>query len=478
MGTALLSVGAAWVLGLAWRPECTVWSWVVFLGQVLGYLYLAWVFLRATGLYDRTRTHRWVPLHGQGAHRWAALGVGMALPPVLGCLAFWLWQPDKDGFFRLRAGAFSGGLSPLVSLAWLLAAVVFWIFIELKRRLVRERHRTTLPFYAGCKRLLAGARPEALRIDRILDRTLAPGMWCLAPLAVMIVPLLGVWPRMQPICESRSYGLIFLALWAVVSVLGLESFVRFLRAWYYLQRMLRYVKQAELLEVLKQIGSEVGWKPTAFSWYTPSYSALKQEVKQQERQSRYQAVDEVTNQPSTSDLCVKLQRAAKSRRGFSTEIALRRELESRFTQAARRLATECGHPGPDEFYAARLIAYLRQIFDQLRYSVVGAFGTGLAAAVAVVTFAFEPRQLLMLGLATIVLGASTATAVVFVQMERDTTLRAIGGTEAGKFNWTLFSKLLTYVALPALTLAAGQFPSIGRLFSGILDPLARLLGSS
>ena len=85
----------------------------------------------------------------------------------------------------------------------------------------------------------------------------------------------------------------------------------------------------------------------------------------------------------------------------------------------------------------------------------------------------------MFCLATIVLGVSAASATVFVQMERDATLSAIGGTEAGKvpFAWPFVSKMLTYVLLPALTLTAGQFPSIGRLLSGMLDPLARLLGA-
>jgi hypothetical protein len=479
VGSALLSFGAAGVLGLEWPLERTVRAWLLFAPQVLGYLVLAVLFVQTRGPSDRTKNLSWSERLDRKWHRWVGLAVGLALPPMLVWLAFQLWQVDGDGFFRLRARAFSSGFSPLVSLAWLLAAVVFWIFIELKRRLVRERHRTSWPFHAACDRRLSCARPEALMIDRVLDGMLPPGRWWrLAPPFVMVLPVLAAGARMQPISEHRSYGLIFLVLWAAASVLGLESFARFLGAWHYLKRILRSVEQAELVEVLKPIGSKVGWKPMAFSWYAPSYTALKQEVKQLERQISGRAVEKVATLPP-SDLCVEIETLAEDRRHFAKEVKLQRDLESRFRHAERRLATEHHSPGVDDFYAARLIAYLRQIFNQLRYFVVGAFGTGLAAVVAVVTFAFEPRQLLMLCLAMIVLGVSAATATVFVQMERDVTLSAIGGTEAGKvsLDWLFVSKILTYVLLPALTLTAGQFPSIGRLLSGMLDPLARLLGA-
>lgn len=68
--------------------------------------------------------------------------------------------------------------------------------------------------------------------------------------------------------------------------------------------------------------------------------------------------------------------------------------------------------------------------------------------------------------------------VAFVQMDRDATLSAIGCTEAGKinFSWPFLSKLLLYV-LPVLGLIASQFPSVGRVFNSLFDPLVRVLGS-
>lgn len=475
VGTSLLLLAATGVLGLAWllsawplcflQPESTLWAWLLVGLELLGGCKLVWDLHLATHLFP-----------GPRRTRRSVFVLGCLLPLVLGWFAFYLWQVEADNLFRLRARAFSGGLSPLVSLAWLLAAVLFWIFIELKRQLVRERHSTSWPFHAGCGPSFAVARPDTEKLDRILDGTLLPGWWRLVPLAVMAPPVLAIWSRIQPIGECRRYGLIFLVIWAVASALGLESFLRFLRAWHHLRRLLGYVEQSDLLEAVRDVGARVGWRPMAFDWYAPSFSALQQEVEQLEQTRRPAALAGACSR-GPSVLLARVQRMARHRRQFPREIRRRHQLNACFEQADKRLA---GHQvGVSEYYAARLIAYLRQIFNQLRYAMIGALGTGLAAIVGVAAYAFEPRQLLMLCLATILLAVSAATVVVFVQMERDATLSAIAGTAAGKvtFDWAFSSKLLTYVALPALTLVAGQFPSLGRLLSGLLDPLARLLGA-
>jgi hypothetical protein len=475
VGTTLLLLAAVGILSLAWllrawpvsllQPERTPWAWLLVLAEGAVFLNLAWDLVLATSLYDGARRARRFVL---------ALGC-LLLPLLTGWLTFLLWQVDDDGFFRLRARAFSGGLSPLVSLAWLLAAVLFWVFIELKRQLVRERHRTSWPFHDRCGPPFAGSGPDAATLDGILDGTLLPGAWRFVPLALVAPPVLAIWSRIQPIGERRGYGLIFLVIWAVASALGLESFIRFLRAWHQVQRLLGYVEQADLLAAVRDVGAKVGWRPMAFDWYAPSLSALKQEVGQLE-QTRSPATVEGDCSPGPAKLFADIQRTAKRRKCFVGEVGRRQQLNACFEQADERLA---GHTLVAEYYAARLIAYLRQILNQLRYSVIAALGTGLAAILGVVAYAFEPRQLLMLCVATILLGVSAATVVVFVQMERNATLSAIGGTEPGKvtFDWAFYSKLLTYVALPALALVAGQFPALGRLLTGVLDPLARLLGA-
>lgn len=124
----------------------------------------------------------------------------------------------------------------------------------------------------------------------------------------------------------------------------------------------------------------------------------------------------------------------------------------------------------------RLVAYLRQVFMQLRYSLMGAMVSGLPVVLAAATYGFQPKRFTMLVLWGTLGLASAVALAVFVQMDRDATLSAIAGTPAGQitYDWSFLSNALTYGIVPLLGLAASQFPSIGRLFSSLLDPLARI----
>jgi hypothetical protein len=220
------------------------------------------------------------------------------------------------------------------------------------------------------------------------------------------------------------------------------------------------------------------WKPTQFRRYHNSFTALKRSVMRLQKLIDRRVVVEPPGQSDLDDLLESLVMAASQHR-FDSEITWRDDLNDRCNQAGLRLAGQRAVEGVEPFYAVRLVAYLRYVFDQLRYSVMGAMGCDLALIVGVSTFAFQPKNFLILALWSTMVVASAATLVVFVQMERDATLSAIGGSDPGKvtYDWAFVSKLLVYNVLPVLGLIASQFPSIGRVLSSLLDPLARVFGT-
>jgi hypothetical protein len=475
-GIALLSLAATGLLLLHYRSDpvsladlpagllagrfdaAISYAGLIMFAILVAWCYLAWVFVQTTRLYT-------------GATRWAIGFFGLLLPPLLAVGTFQLWTLDADGLFYCRASAFSSGLSPLVSLGWLLAALFLWLFVEVKRQLVRERHRTPWP--------LAGGKADAWRVNRLLDRTLLPNRWCLAALVVILPSTLVISSRLQPIGERVAYGKIFLALWALASLLGLVSFFRFLGTWLLLRSMLRRVAQGDgYLESLKHEGRIVGWNPMKFSWYTPSFAALEQSVERLQRLIDRRLAPPSAGRPGPDQLLDKIRKSCNQGR-FCQEVEIQKEMNALLKEADTALAAERGRRGVERYYAARLITYLRHVFTQMRYATIGALSTGMAAIVAVATYAFEPKKLLLLIIWAILTGASITMIVVFVQMERDTALSAIGGTTPGKVAeyGPFLSKVLTYVVLPALTLIASQFPSIGRLIGSFLDPLARVLGT-
>jgi hypothetical protein len=471
-GAALLCLAGAFVVGL-WIAGLLAglasvegithwWPWLVFASLVFleGYLVLA--FLATRRVYRRSG--------------WALAALAIAGLPLLASwtwLVFDLWRPDAGGLFYLRARAFAGGLSPLVSLAWIAAAVGIWLAVEIKRQLLLKRHDARWPLGTWSEPALAGCAAETAEVARLLRGTFPwSGRHCLAVLALVVPPLISLWARIQPIGESRCYGQLFIVFAAGAQVLALTAFIRFFAVWHRLRRVLRRIELTDLLGTLKTVAKDIGWKPTRFAWYAPSFSSLQHSA------ARLEGLFAPDGEPGPTQL-LEDTFAAASAGDHRAELRYRERLNERFVIAPALLGMYRGVPEVDAFHAVRLIAYLRNIFNQLRYSVMAAMGCSLAVIAGVATYAFEPKEFATLVLWAELAAASAATLAVFVQMDRDATLSAIAGTDAGQISmgWPFWSNVLTYGALPLLGLLASQFPSTGRLFSSLLEPLTRILGT-
>jgi hypothetical protein len=437
-------------------------------GLLLGFLLLAYGYL----------AHALDATSGRLAWRWRGFAdLALLLAPI--SIVFWLWRADEEGLFFIRARAFTGGFSPVVSMGWLAVACFFWLVVELKRQWVRRRHQVPWPLEHLEDPALGGCQARAAKIDTLLQASLShTRVFWLAMLVVVVPPAIFLCARIQPIAESRSYGRVFLLLTAGLAMLSAMTFFRFLELWSLLRGMLSRIQLTDLLYALEEVGEEMDWKPTRFTWYQASFTSVKRSADRLQRLIDSQLVVRHPCQGEPTDLLGCIVTAASEYR-FPDELVARKALNDRCDQACEALARYRGVQGVDAFYAVRLIAYLRHVCNQLRYSVMGAMGCDLALIVGVSTFAFQPKNFLILALWSTMVVASAATLSVFVQMERDATLSAIGGSDAGKvsYDWAFVSKLLVYTVVPIVGLVASQFPSLGRLFSSLLDPLARVLGT-
>ncbi|HEV3075771.1 MAG TPA: hypothetical protein VHB47_15220 [Thermoanaerobaculia bacterium] len=479
-GLAADSVVAWPALGIGTWP-----AWVLLVALLVGLGYLSWALV---GTLEPRVPRKWrerqdVVSRGTVPRtRWkppALTAACMMLVLAVTALVFALWRADAEGLFYMRARAFTGGVSPIVSLGWFAAACFFWLVVELKRQWVRRRHQVPWPLEHFHDPFLGGFNVKAARIDSLLRASIPPSALCwLATLAIVTPPALFLCTRMQPIAESRCYGLVFLVLTTGLSILSAMTFFRFMEVWLLISPLLRRVQKTDLLPALREVSAELDWKPTQFRRYQDSFTAAQRSVERLQRLIDRRLVVERQGQGGLSHLLERLVTDA-SLKYYDDELICRDELNARCDQACRSLALQRAVQGVEQFYAVLLTAYLRHVFNQLRYSVMGAMGCDLALIVGVSTFAFQPKNFLILALWSTLVAASVATLVVFVQMERDATLSAIGGSEAGKvtYDWAFVSKLLIYTVVPVLGLVASQFPSMGRLFSSLLDPLARVLGT-
>jgi hypothetical protein len=475
-GTALLCLVGSMILVLGAMDG---FGWPHLSLLFISYLWLAWVFFQtarpdpAAGIGRRGLEH-------SARHILAIAGPLLPFLLVVCLLVLWFprWDLDDANLFAERARSISGGLSPLVSLSWLGGSIFLWVLVELRRQLMAERHRAVWPLDDRLAASLAGTSAKAGEIADLLRCTVPPGwhLWLIA--AIIIVPLLHLWQKMQPIAESRAYGKAALLGSALVAFLSLLSVCRFLRVWWTLKRLLRRIVEAGLLASFKEVAPAVGWKPLQLAWYQPTFNVVAQSALQLQQLAAQQLVPRRFDPDSLRELLAQVF-SGESKHRFDLEMQARRELSRRFEEACKDLAHQPPVAQITDFYAVRLIAYLRDVFGQLRYTVLAATFTGIPLMMAAATYAFQPKRLAALILWSTLTASSTAILVSFIEMDRDAVLSAIGNTDPGKVtrDWSFISKIVVYGILPVLGLVASQFPTMGRLLSGMLDPLSRVLGA-
>jgi hypothetical protein len=250
----ILSLWYAWMNSshAGWRqPEASKigWSaWLVLLLLLAAFCLLLYLVFDAAA-YRRQRPRQW--------WRWVLVTLFGSLCLVLTrfLLLFWSRGPDLR-YLLLRSVALGGGMSPLVPLGWITAALFFWVIVELKRRLIQARgetgwpleHYVAAPLKSACQdaellgRFFEAAAPlKAFRkgaellgklCDAVADHNLAvlvkDGIWrrvtqhcaLLWALLVAFIPVWLLWGNVQPIGESRLYGRCFLLVAAATSVPG------------------------------------------------------------------------------------------------------------------------------------------------------------------------------------------------------------------------------------------------------------------
>jgi hypothetical protein len=413
-------------------------------------------------------------------HRAVAVAVMAAV--LGGCLLYatmgaWLrdsWSLGEPGFFYLRARRFANGLSPFVSLGWLGGAFFLWISVELKRQQLRERHEVDWPLQET-EPALNGCSREAATIKRLLTG-IWPGSWgLLLVLAVAILPTAFLlWQTVQPLADPRWYGRLFVSVVLLAIILSVASFYRFVKTWLLLRRILGRLEHCRCRKSFAAISSIVQWNAMrSFVWYAPSFRSLAQTLHRLEELGR--RFRPALSEDAARALATAFRAEAEGR--FGDEAAARRELVRILDQSARELARADFFPGVQELSALRVVGYLRHVFGQMRYALIGAMVPALFVIFALNNYTFVPSRYMLLLVWAALLTASAMSLVIFVQMDRDVALSEIGNTPPGKVtvDRAFLSNIFAYAILPLLALISSQIPEVGQLLGHWLDPLARLL---
>ena len=462
LGTVVIFLGAL-PIGADWRCIAYLALW--------GALFSILLWGAAQPAWPRLR--RWT-LAGALA---AAAGALFTLTSAAVLCCLWIPSAAADGetqshLFHFRARFLAGGLSPLVSLACLGAGFFVWTLAEVKRRTLVRRQRIDWPIPpAGdpalepCRRLSGPIADILCRPPGMGGNGVRRGFW-MAWAALIAISAWLLVRRIQPIAESRAYGIVFATLMLLLATLAAASFVQFFTLWRALDGLLDRLQHSRLLPVFRRVSDAVKWNPLrSFGRRVPKARLLLLSI------SKLPPADRSKLAPLLAEIL-----GSEDLGPLEEEIAARRRVNQALEEAADAGAEAIGNPRIQDFFAIRVITYLRCVVVHLRSSLVGAFAPSLLLLAAVRTYAFAPQQAVSEVLWGSLLALAALTLWVFSQMDRDDVLSAIAGTEAGQitFDRHFFWNVFVYGVVPALTVVIGQFPQIGRFIAGWLNPLLRI----
>jgi hypothetical protein len=536
MGLGLLALAGALLLALEvieyWRPDvfwvddypaarAGLWQWPYILGLAAAYLFLVWN-LAAVRLAARQAAPALRASAPASGSRRAARLLGWLAAAAAVLAAAWLallvwFIPGEIEYFELRSRVLSSGLSPVVSLGWLIGALYVWVLLELKRRCVTAWNEVEWPLADSwdpalhqCGKLAEGLRrlvasPAGLRLGTELrqaasfpvDKRLWPALrqefsrlrsgslvWIVLPLA-MLLALSSLWNLVQPAGETRMYARLFLALVLLALLLSALSFRRFWQVWRQLRRILLRIDETPLKPRFKDLADQVAWKPMrSFGWQLPRFNSVDLSTRCVQALVNAQRPDQPLPEPLNGEFADELRRSIEIAFGADAagttheRIASRREIQALLARASRALKSPRPEPEAEELLALRVIAYLRYVFAELRGYLMGGLFPALLLVFAVSAYAFQPKSMISFALLGGLLAAIALTLGVFVKMNRDAVLHLIGGGEAGEvsFDRNFFNNILTYGVLPLLGLVATLVPAVGQVANDWFRPLLRIVG--
>jgi hypothetical protein len=488
-GVAVLVLAGAVLVALGLPPQ---WKWngsylepavwalqqrLSFVGLILVYLVLVLALVSAVAVRRSRRGAR------PRLRRWGAAVVtllaGLAVVPLLAWAICGRWMLC-DVAFDQRVRAFASGLSPLISLFWLVSALYLWALLELKRRRLTAWQRIDWPLAEVFEPALRGSSRLLGTIRWLLAVTVAASWWRRLALAGIVVASLSVvWHPMQPAAERPEFGRLMLALWTLPVVLSAISCYRFVRVWQTLRKLLVRIASTPLASRLAMLSEALRWKPMqALTWPIPPFDTLILSLVRLKELRRAGTVTLTDAELRDVDRFLGLAFKAEAREKARAEIINRERLEHLIAVVSRQLALRRDQPGVEDFFAIRVAAYLRYVFAQLRGSLMSALGPAVLVLLAVAAYTFEPKGLVSLGFLVLVLAEIVLAVAILVAMNRDTVLSLIAGNSPGEvtWNWHFMSSLLTFGVLPLLALIGTQVPAAGQLLNGWLKPLLHLAG--
>ena len=128
----------------------------------------------------------------------------------------------------------------------------------------------------------------------------------------------------------------------------------------------------------------------------------------------------------------------------------------------------------ENFVASQIVAFLNYVFMHLRWLLICVGAPVLALLVAEGSYPFYPQYLMMTSTWLAIVLLTAAYLVSFIKMSRNQVLRLIATSPSGtEFDKSFLPHLIVVAVVPVLVFLVSNFPSLGQMLVGWIDPILK-----
>lgn len=468
-----------------------------------------------TSIFEKSWV-RWI----KARHFWlTVLYVTLWIVAMLEISYWWSLTQDDNShygfFFAYRSVHLTTGVSPFAPMLPLLLAVYYWGMCEIWRLRFHDQVRPILE--PGNN--FPGAYTERA-ISASVNRYFLRINYCIALALVFVVWLLFLQPQHPfEIFEHLSFGIIYEVLFCLVVLLMLSAGFRLGQIWSDLKKLLAELDQSRVRLAFNQL-EEYSWSPIwqsgvhEIEWtnITRSIEVLSQIKNDKEidiglSQAIWNAEDKVKQYRDLRQSFENVKFRVKREDSFQMnrvffeiqallskvlKLALR-ELE-KYWNAPDYVPPDDAHTGNDEkpvvvncspahedepthrlhllerYVAGRYVAFIRGVLGHVRRLIIMLTVLFSLVLLSLNIYSFEPHQSLIWSFTAIFAVIACTIVVVLMQAYRDHVLSRITRTKPNQLGMDFYFKVVSFGAVPLLTLLATHFPAIGRYLLSFLQP--------
>jgi hypothetical protein len=426
----------------------------------------------------------------------------------------WMWvlrgySDDEQSvfFFAYRMSHPTNGVSPAVPVLLLLGAVFAWALMLLARRAAVPP--PALPALGEASRL-------AMRLNRRLSAVAPPSSLILALAGILLWGFLfHALERLRSV-EGRTFDFLIRFLLALCYGLLFATWGQLLNGWTYFRRFLESLERHPMREAFSRVPKELAAlplfqrEPQKVDLFTSARCSDTSDALLVELGAEHFAMGFAKRVAIIHFWMCKSQRqlAAGLREqpaAYGKVSAVDHQLEQTVLATANDLVhwaredfwqhgasaslgrAEKGNPHrplegaerkrvlAEEFIALRLVMYIRHVLRQMRSLLWFMVIDFILTVLTLSSYTFQSRRLIAVCCVGALIIVGAGFTVVFAQMDRDPLLSRLSASKRNKLGMPFYLRLASFGALPLLTVLATQFPSIGRLLSGWVQPALEAL---